>query len=209
MAALFLIILIMLAYLIGSVPTSVWIGRLFYDVDVRKEGSGNAGATNTIRVLGWKAGVPVLVFDIFKGWLAVSMVSWVPEAWIDSQYIDYYKIALALAAVAGHIFPVLAGFRGGKGVATLLGVGIALYGWVVLFPVATFLVILLATGYVSLASVLSALAFPVFVFYFGNPGLPLFVLAILVAVFIPLTHWKNIIRLSKGKENKFRVRKKK
>ena len=198
--------LILLAYLLGSIPSSVWIGKWFYNVDVRQEGSGNAGATNTIRVLGWRAGVPVLILDVLKGWMAVSIINWVPDTWMDTGYTDFYRIVLAIAAVTGHIFPVFAGFRGGKGVATLLGVGIALYGFVVLFPVGYFATFLLFTGYVSLSSILASVMFPVSVYYFSDLTTPYLVLAILVAVFVPLTHWKNIRRLIKGQENKFKIR---
>jgi glycerol-3-phosphate acyltransferase PlsY len=201
-----LIFIVLLAYLIGSIPSSVWIGKWFYGVDVREEGSGNAGATNTLRVLGWKAGLGVLIFDVFKGWLAVSMVSWLPVSWFDPQYIDYYTIVIAVAAVLGHIFPVFAGFKGGKGVATLLGVGLAVYGAVVISTVGFFLFVLLFSGYVSLASILAALTFPLFVHYFTDLGLPYMILAFLVSIFVPLTHWKNIVRLARGKENKIRFR---
>lgn len=198
-----------MAYILGSIPSAVWIGKWFYSVDVREEGSGNAGATNTIRVLGWKAGVPVLIFDVFKGWLAVSIISWMPETWYNTEYIDYYKIAMAIAAVLGHIFPLFAGFRGGKGVATLLGVGMGLYGFIVGFPVGIFLILLLFTGYVSVASIMAALTFPLCVYLFGDMTGPYIILAIMVAVFVPLTHWKNIIRLFQKKENKLSFRKKK
>jgi len=197
------------AYNLGSIPSSVWIGQWFYNKDVREEGSGNAGATNTIRVLGWKAGVPVLIFDIFKGWLAVSIINWMPEAWYNVAYIDYYKIAMAIAAVLGHIFPLFAGFRGGKGVATLLGVGMGLYGFIVGFPVGIFLTLLLFTGYVSVASIVAALTFPLCVYLIGDMTEPYLLLAILVAVFVPLTHWKNIIRLLQRKENKVSLWRKK
>ena len=201
-----LIIIILLAYAIGSIPSSIWIGKWFYGVDVRKEGSGNAGATNTLRVLGWKAGLVVLIFDVFKGWLAVYLINWLPGSWYDIQYLDYYKIVIAIAAVLGHIFPAFAGFRGGKGVATLLGVGLALYGWVVLSTVGFFLIVLFLSGYVSLSSILAALTFPLTVFLFTDLGLPYMIMAFLVAIFVPLTHWKNIARLARGKENKFRFR---
>jgi len=203
-----LILLVLLAYLLGSIPSSVWIGRWFYKVDVRNEGSGNAGATNTIRVLGWKAGVPVLIMDVFKAWLAVSIIDWFPGSWYNPEYIDFYRIGLAVAAVLGNIFPILAGFRGGKGVATLLGVGLGLYGSLVGFPVGIFLILLLVTGYVSLGSVTAAIAFPFCVYFFSDLSEPYIVLAIFVAIFVPLTHWKNIIRLIKRKENKVRIWKK-
>src|SRR5512137_2237345 len=123
----YLIAEILLAYLIGSIPSAVWVGKLFYKIDIRKHGSGNAGATNVIRVLGYKAGIPVLLFDVFKGWFDVQVAMLFPHDLLPEDGLNYLRMGLAVAAVLGHIFPVFAGFRGGKGVATLAGVGIALY----------------------------------------------------------------------------------
>src|ERR1700751_673862 len=116
---------LILAYLCGSIPTAVWIGLAFYNVDVREFGSGNAGATNTFRVLGKKEGVPVLVMDIVKGILAVALAHF-SDFPSHSNPLVNYQVALGIAAVIGHIFPVFAGFRGGKGVATLVGVCLAI-----------------------------------------------------------------------------------
>lgn len=202
---------VILAYLIGAIPTSVWIGRAFYKVDVRTQGSGNAGATNTIRVLGYKAGIPVLIFDVFKGWLAVYIAHFF---FIDSARfpdVTDFKIMLAIAAVIGHVFPVYVGFKGGKGIATLLGVGIALFPLAALFAVIIFTLSLIFTGYVSLSSMIAAVTFPfVEILILGHKDhLSLMCLAIAVAVFVPITHRKNIRRLLKGEETKFTVRKKK
>jgi len=201
---------IILAYLIGSIPSAVWIGKLLYGIDVREHGSGNAGATNVIRVFGYKAGVPVMLFDVFKGWLAVELAVWFPPAGLDPGMLIYLRIAMAIAAVLGHIFPLYVGFRGGKGVGTLAGVGIALFPMALLIVLGVFILTLAITRYVSLSSILGALMFPVAVIVIlgeQNPGL--IALSILVAVFIPLTHWKNIKRLLKGEENKFIFKKKK
>ncbi len=203
-----IIIGIILAYLLGSIPTSIWVGRALFHTDIRQHGSGNAGATNMIRVLGWKVGLPVFIFDVFKGWLAVKLADFILSPALEGQDMTIVRIALAAAAILGHVFPVFAGFRGGKGVASLLGVGIALYPvsvWVVL---GVFLIVLFSFGYVSLGSILAAVAFPfidLFVFHQQDPWL--IGLAMLVAVFIPLTHRKNITRLLQGKESKFIRRK--
>lgn len=202
--------LVLLAYLIGSVPTAVWVSKVFYGMDVREHGSGNAGATNTIRVLGYKAGIPVLLFDVFKGWLAVQLVSWIPFPDIPAGYLVYIRIAAAVAAVLGHIFPLYAGFRGGKGVGTLAGVGLALYPVALLVVLGIFAVTLALTSYVSVSSILAALSFPFVVWFITDErNIALMALAIFVALFVPATHWKNIQRLLKGKENKFRFRRKK
>ncbi len=199
-----IILLIILAYLIGSIPTSVWIGKWFYKVDVRTKGSGNAGATNTIRVLGWKAGIPVLLFDVFKGWFAVYMANFIlSDVYTGDQFINI-KIALAVAAVIGHIFPVYVRFKGGKGVATLLGVGIALFSYSVLVAVGVFAVVLVITRIVSISSIIASIFFPlIVVFIFNVNNLSLIIMSVAVAVFIPLTHLKNIKRLIKGEESRF------
>jgi acyl phosphate:glycerol-3-phosphate acyltransferase len=195
---------VILAYLIGSIPSAVWVGKIFYKIDVREHGSGNAGATNVIRVLGYKAGIPVLLFDVFKGWFAVQLVLIFPHYFLTRETITYVSIALAIAVFLGHVFPVFAGFKGGKGVGTLAGVGIALYPIALLIVLGIFILILVITRYVSLSSLFGGLSFPfIVVFLCGvtNPGL--IMLSILVAIFIPLTHIKNIRRLIQGEENKF------
>jgi len=197
----------LVAYLLGSIPTAVWVGKWFYGIDVRNEGSGNAGATNTIRVLGVKAGIPVVIIDILKGYIAVWLMQFfIPESWSPETSI-YMEIVAGLFAVVGHTLPVFAGFRGGKGVATLLGVGIALYGWAVLVSVVIFILAIILSKYVSLGSILAGIAFPlVVIFYFKetNPGLV--GLSIFAAVFLLWTHRKNISRLLKGEEKRFSFR---
>jgi glycerol-3-phosphate acyltransferase PlsY len=194
--------------MLGSIPFSVWIGKLFFNTDVREKGSGNAGATNTIRVLGWKAGIPVLLLDVFKGWLAVNLIYLLPPESISANHFYYLAVALALAAVLGHVYPLFAGFRGGKGVATLLGVGLALFPLCGLTAVGMFLLIFLLSGYVSLGSMLTAVAFPFLSYFvFGNTAIPLIALSVAVAVFVPFTHIKNIKRLLNGTESRFLYRK--
>ena len=204
-----IILLIILAYLIGSIPTSVWIGKWFYKVDVRTKGSGNAGATNTIRVLGWKAGIPVLLFDVFKGWFAVYMSNFIlSDVYTGDQFINI-KIVFAVAAVIGHIFPVYVRFKGGKGVATSLGVGIALFSYSVLVAVGVFVIVLVISRIVSISSIIASIFFPfIVVFIFNVNNLSLIIMSIAVAVFIPLTHLKNIKRLIKGEESRFVFKKK-
>jgi len=195
---------LILAYLIGSIPSAVWIGKGLYGIDVREHGSGNAGATNVIRVLGYKAGIPVMLVDVFKGWLAVQVVFLFPQNGLSPDAMVYFKIACAMAAVLGHIFPVYVGFRGGKGVGTLAGVAIALYPLALLVVLGIFILSLVLSRYVSLSSILAGIVFPfVVIFVTGekNPGL--IILSVMVAIFIPLTHRKNIKRLLKGEENKF------
>jgi glycerol-3-phosphate acyltransferase PlsY len=210
MGTFYHILEILLAYLIGSIPSAVWIGKLFYGTDVRQYGSGNAGATNVIRVLGYKAGIPVLLFDVFKGWAAVQIIFIFPHQGLSNDFITYVRICLAFAAVLGHVFPVFAGFKGGKGVGTLAGAAIALYPVELLIVLALFIIILALTRYVSLASIFCGILFPFIVIFITGQRHPgLIILSIIVAIFIPLTHIKNIQRLIKGKENKFDFRRKK
>ena len=210
MNTIFVVIAILLAYLIGSIPTSVWIGRIFYNVDVRKEGSGNAGATNTIRVLGYKAGIPVLLLDIFKGWLAVYISNFFWDGSLTFPDLVDLKIMLASAAVIGHVFPIYVGFKGGKGIATLLGIGLALYPLGALIAVGIFILTLIITGYVSLSSMIASVTFPIVeLLILGNTEyISLTILAICVAIFVPLTHRKNIKRLIQGEESKFKIKRK-
>ncbi|MCX6283284.1 MAG: glycerol-3-phosphate 1-O-acyltransferase PlsY, partial [Bacteroidetes bacterium] len=169
-----ILVQVVIAYLLGSIPSAVWIGKAVYGIDVRQHGSGNAGATNVIRVLGYKAGVPVMLFDVFKGWLAVFLTSLFPDQGLTPDQLVYIEIGAAVAAALGHVFPVFAGFRGGKGVGTMAGVGIALFPFALLIVLGIFISILAITRYVSLSSCIAASAFPfivVFVTCEHHPGL--------------------------------------
>jgi len=193
-----------LAYLMGSFSSAVWIGKWFYNTDVREHGSGNAGATNTIRVLGTKAGVIVMVLDIIKAWGAVMLAHlFAIDTWTEPQLVDY-KIVVGSLAVLGHVFPVFTGFKGGKGVASLVGVIIALFSpYIFLLVLAWFLTVFILTRYVSLASITASVFFAVLaIFVFQEQNMYLIILSALIAVFVPLTHHKNIKRLLKGEESK-------
>jgi len=208
MTVLYIFLSILAAYLLGSIPSAVWIGRMLYGIDVRQHGSGNAGATNVIRVLGYKAGIPVLLFDVFKGWLAVQLAVWFPVPGLSSEMMMYVRIGMALSAVMGHVFPVFAGFKGGKGVGTIAGAAISLFPLAILVVLVIFIVVLAITHYVSLSSILASVAFPfVVIFILGVRHPALVGLSMVVAIFIPLTHHKNIRRLIKGEERKFEFRK--
>ena len=203
----FEVILILSAYLLGSIPSAIWIGKLFYGIDVREFGSGNAGATNVFRVLGKKAGIPVLLIDILKGILAISLAHFSGFASNSTPLINY-QIALGVAAVVGHIVPLLAGFRGGKGVATLLGVAMAIQPLGACIALVVFLVLLLAFRYVSLASMCAGLSFPfiVLVILHNSPA-SLIIFSFMVAALLIITHKKNIQRLLKKQEPKLELTK--
>ncbi len=190
------------AYLVGSIPSAVWVGRTFYNIDVREYGSGNAGATNTFRVLGKKAGIVVLVMDVLKGFLAVKLAYFMGD--YDSQspeFIDF-ELALAVCGLMGHIFPVYVGFRGGKGVATMLGILIGIHPQAALICAAAFIITLYLSGYVSLSSMVSGITFPVviMVFYSTNSSINIFSLA--VAILILVTHQRNIERIIRREESR-------
>ena len=191
------------AYLIGSIPSAVWIGQALYGIDVREYGSGNAGATNTFRVLGKKAGIPVLFLDIIKGFLALQLVQFAGNYLPNTQQFINFKLALGIAALLGHIFPIFAGFRGGKGVATLLGILIGVQPVAALICSGIFLVTLLFSGYVSLSSMASAIAYPFIIMLVLNETIPTVnIFAMSVAIMVLITHQKNIERLLRGTESK-------
>ena len=197
------LLLILLAYLIGSIPTSVWVSQHFFDIDIRDYGSGNAGATNTYRALGPKWGTVVMVADMLKGVLAVKLALLLPE-YADSEVnLQNLQTGLGLAAVIGHIFPIWADFRGGKGVATLFGLVLGISPFTAMGCVGIFILVLYLTRFVSLSSILASIAFPIFILVIFNVENPAYrVFAIAVAMMVLLTHQKNIGRLLNGNESK-------
>ncbi len=203
------ILLLLGAYLLGSIPTAVWVGKYFYNIDVREYGSGNAGATNVFRVLGKKAGIPVLLIDVFKGFLAVFLASWSDYSVGSNPFINL-QLVLGIASLVGHIFPVFASFRGGKGIATLLGIIIAVYPYAAIISILIFVVVFLVSGYVSLGSMTAAVVFPLVVIFVLNTNTPsLIIFSILIAIMVLITHQKNIERLLKREEPKTRLMNKK
>lgn len=204
------VVLCIAAYLIGSIPTSVWIGRKFFSTDVREHGSGNAGATNTLRTLGVKAGLVVLFIDIFKGWLAVALV-------ILSTYPSgsgpeiHLEVAMALCAIVGHIFPIYAGFKGGKGVATTMGIIIGISPIIALLCIVVFAIVLLVSHYVSLASMLAVASFPFWIstlyksHYSGLVYSWLIAFSIILPLLVIFMHRKNVLRLINRQESQLNL----
>ncbi len=213
MISIYSISALLLAYLFGSIPTAVWIGQAFYGIDVREYGSGNAGATNTFRVLGKKAGVAVMLLDIFKGYTATNLAYMIglsvtgPQ---DSVQFVNYQLALGISAVMGHLFPVFAGFRGGKGIATLFGMILAVQSEAAMLCVLTFVIVLMISKYVSLSSILAGFTFPLsIIFIFQSPIRSVVLYGMSICILILVTHQKNIERLIKGKESKVNLFKRK
>jgi glycerol-3-phosphate acyltransferase PlsY len=197
------VFLIIIAYLIGSIPTALWVSKYFFNIDIRDYGSGNSGATNTYRVLGAKWGTFVMVVDMIKAIVAVKLAFFLPYSFESDIYMVNMQLGLGLAAVVGHIFPIWAEFRGGKGVATLFGMVLGIQPNVALCCVGVFILVLFLTRWVSLSSILASIAFPVFILVIFNEPEKLYrVFAITVALLVLLTHQKNIGRLIRGSESK-------
>ena len=197
------VLMIIGAYLLGSIPSAVWIGKAFYGVDVREHGSKNAGSTNTIRVLGLKPGLVVFVMDMIKGFLAVNLVHL--SYFLVPRTVDFVNLQLLLGifAVLGHIFPVFAQFRGGKGVATLFGLVMAIHPYPTLICFGIFLLTLFITEYVSLSSLVAGFTFPILVMFVFKTSIPsLIIFSMIVSILLLFTHQKNIERLLRRQENK-------
>jgi glycerol-3-phosphate acyltransferase PlsY len=210
-----LLVILVLSYLVGSIPGSVWVGQLLYGIDVRQYGSGNAGATNVFRVLGWKAGLLATVIDLGKGVLAAGVIATLRLDDLPSGFLHWHietvvRLMAGIAAVLGHMFPIWAGFRGGKGVNTSAGVLLALTPVTTLITVGVFVMVLLLSRYVSLASITAAIAFPSAVairkYVFGIESLDssLLIFGIVLAVLVIWAHRANIRRLLSGTENRVR-----
>jgi len=200
------LISIIFAYLIGSIPTALIVSRKFFGIDIRDYGSGNMGATNTYRVLGSRYGTMVMVCDILKGILAVSLFTFLPYYFHHELERTNFMIGLGLAAVLGHVFPIFAGFKGGKGVATLFGMILAVQPLVAVSCVGVFIIVLYLTRYVSLSSILGAMMLPVSVLWIWNEHEVMYrVFALLVAFMVVLTHQKNIGRILRGVESRMPI----
>lgn len=199
-------LLIIVAYLIGSIPTALIISKRFFGIDIRDYGSGNMGATNTFRVLGSKYGTIVMVMDILKGMAAVALYNFLPYYLHNELDRTNFMIGLGLAAVMGHIFPIFAGFKGGKGVATLLGMIIAVQPVIAVSCVGVFVLVLYLTRYVSLSSILGAIMLPISVLWIWNEHEVMYrIFALLVAFLVIITHQKNIGRLLRGVETRIPI----
>lgn len=218
---LLLAIIVILSYLIGSIPNSIIISKAVSGIDIRNHGSGNAGGTNVMRVLGWKYGLIVIFLDALKGAVAVVIISrlfYGPLPFENVSPFDDFtlvQIIAGMSAVIGHIWTVFAGFKGGKGIATALGMLLTLITVDMLIAIAVFGLVVLISRYVSLGSILAAISVPATLFIRENlfhvdiPGYStLFPFIIGVTALVIFTHRKNLIRLVNGNENKISFRKK-
>jgi acyl phosphate:glycerol-3-phosphate acyltransferase len=202
MMTIVIVLVIFAAYLVGSIPTSVWMGKWFYSIDIRNHGSGNAGATNTIRVLGWNAGIIVFIIDVLKGFAAVEL-AYLSSVQHGTIWFINFQILLGLVALIGHIFPLWAGFKGGKGVAALLGVIMTLTTGPALLSFAIFLLVLLLFKYVSIGSMIAGISYPIIIsVLYPSFSDSIKISSVVMAVILIITHRKNIKRLLKGEESK-------
>ena len=188
---------ILIAYLLGSIPTAVLYGRLVHKVDVREFGSGNAGATNSLRVLGKRAGLVVLIIDLLKGFLAIKIAQYYLGSDVSALII------VGFAAVIGHLLPVFSGFRGGKGIATSFGVILALSPYGALVCLIVFVVVVYFTKYVSLASLLGSFSFIPFNLWNSPDDRFFHIMTVALFLLLLFTHRENVGRLIKGVENKY------
>ena len=200
--------LLILSYLTGSIPTSIIVSRVAKNIDIREHGSGNAGATNVYRILGWKYALIVLFLDIFKAWIPTAIYATKIFLSISIPDIGFIQILCGFSAVLGHTYPIFSGFKGGKGIGSLIGVLLALFPFA--FPlcliVAIFVVV--TTGYVSLGSIFAAISLPIIILILPGlgiitPNLSLVIFSLLVPWFVIYTHRSNISRIRNGTENRF------
>lgn len=203
--------LIIIAYLLGSIPSAVWIGQRYYGIDIREHGSKNAGTTNMLRVLGRRAALPVFAIDFIKGFVAVTIISLLKyDSNITAAMLINLKIAATAAVVLGHIFPLFANFKGGKGVATLVGAVTGIHPTIILLCFGVWFLVFMLSHYVSLASMTAGCCFPIFVSIFsgsayrrsGDISVTFIVFSVVVALLLLWTHRKNIAHLRAGTESK-------
>ena len=199
----------LIAYLLGSIPTAVWVGKSYYGIDVRAHGSKNACATNTFRVLGKKPGIVVLLIDVLKGATAVLLPYLFLHDTIEYERLIQIQLLTAILAILGHVFPLFANFKGGKGVATSLGIIIGIHPPAAGICLAVFLLVFILSKYVSLGAIITAISFPLLIiFLFHVESIWLRGFSILLGSVVVLTHKKNILRLVKGEESKMNLFKK-
>jgi acyl phosphate:glycerol-3-phosphate acyltransferase len=208
-------VILVLSYMVGSIPSSVWIGKYMYNTDLREHGSGNAGATNAFRVLGWKAGTVAAIADLGKGLLAAGVIALIrfdtiPPGLGFWEAESVIRLLAGVSAVVGHMYPLWAGFKGGKGVNTTAGVLLALTPAVMLITLGVFALVLFSSRYVSVASLSATVAYPSaigiskYLLHTESLDASVFIFSLFLATSIFIAHRSNIQRLIAGSENRVR-----
>ncbi len=206
---IYIILFSIISYLLGSFSSALWFGKWFHNIDVREHGSKNAGATNTFRVLGPKTAIPVFILDILKSFISVKLICFVPNIIPNSELSYLIMILFGVMAVIGHIFPIFSGFKGGKGVASMLGVILAIHPLAAGISLAVFIIVFICFKIVSIGSMCAAIAFPIIIYIFEKTEIiTLSIFSISAAILIIITHKKNIKNLVRGEEKKLSFNKK-
>lgn len=195
------VVLMIVAYILGSIPNALWIGKVFKGIDVREHGSKNTGSTNAARVLGAKLGILTLILDISKGAIPTLIATMLLDSSIS-------VILVGICAILGHSFSIFMKFKGGKAVATTVGVFIVLVPGAILLAAVIFFLVFGITRYVSLSSMIGAISLPIWIILFYK-NIPLAIFGIIIAILIIVRHKSNIQRLLNGTESKFSINKKK
>lgn len=202
---LLIVLLCFFSYLMGSIPTALWYGEKYHKADIRTLGSGNAGATNTFRVFGKKAGIIVLSIDACKGFFATAQAAVLYHfGLIDWETCVSLKIIFGFLAIIGHLLPIFCDFKGGKGVATLLGMAICLHPTAALLSILLFLLVFMISHFVSLASIMGSFSFPILMLSkaFGEEQPITIFFGLFVTALVIFTHRKNLVRIWNGTENR-------
>lgn len=205
------VVVIFLGYMLGSIPSAVWVGQLFHGIDIREHGSKNAGATNTFRVFGNKSGTIVLALDILKGYAAASIPLFLVHMYIGfKDEVLILQLTASFCAIIGHVFPVLAKFKGGKGVASTLGIIIAINPETALICLGCFIVVFSVWKYVSLGAIVASVLFPFVSYFFMQEDARIMIIfSIVISLIVLFSHRKNMQRLMRGEENKMNFLKRK
>jgi len=203
-----LIIFSIVSYLLGSFSSAYWYGKWFFGIDIRKYGSENAGTTNILRTLGVKPALYVFITDVLKSFISVMLIIFIPEINVNSESYILVKILFGMCTVVGHIFPIFSNFKGGKGVASMLGIILAVSPLSASLSLIIFIIVLLFTRIVSISSMSAAISFPIIIFIIDvNKSISLTIFSIAACLLIIITHRKNIKRIIKKEEKKINFKK--
>lgn len=205
-----IIVFSIISYLLGSFSSAYWYGRWFYKIDIRKYGSENAGTTNVLRTLGTSAAILVFITDVLKSFISVMLILFIKEIPYHNEYYYLIQIIFGICSVIGHIFPLYSGFKGGKGVASMLGIILGISPLIAVIALGIFIIMVISTRIVSLSSIIAAISFPIITLIVDKcESLTLLIFSICACLLIIITHIKNIKRIIRGEEKKLTIKKRK